>query len=155
VDDMLLVDEDSIAMAILLFLERKKLVVEGAGAVPLAALLKNRERFAGKKIALVVSGGNIDFTVIDRIIEKGLLTSGRRGVFSAVLDDVPGSLHAFAGIVLAHRGNILSIIHDRFASDLPIGWTKVAVAVEVRNKEHLEEILSDLARKGFKVTRTP
>jgi threonine dehydratase len=77
VDDMILVREDSIAQAILLFLERKKLVVEGAGAVTLAALLENRERFRGKRVVLVLSGGNIDFTIMDRIIRKGLVTSGR------------------------------------------------------------------------------
>ncbi len=151
VDDMILVDEDSIAAAILLFLERKKLVVEGAGAVTLAALLNSSGSFSGKRIVLLASGGNIDFTMVDRIIHRGLVTSGRIGVFNAVLDDVPGSLHAFTGIVFSHRGNILSLVHDRFAGNLPMGKTKVAVCIEVRSRKHLEDILSDLDKKGFDV----
>ncbi len=154
-DDIILVNENSIAMAILLFLERKKLVVEGAGAVPLAALLEKRERFVGKRIVLVVSGGNIDFTLIDRIILKGLVTSGRIGVFEATVDDVPGSLHSLTGIIASHRGNILSVVHDRFAGDLPIGKTKVVFIIETRSREHLEKILSDLAEKGFEVRLLP
>lgn len=153
VDDMILVDEDSIAMAILLFLERKKLVVEGAGAVPLAALIENKERFKGKRIVLVVSGGNIDFTLIDRIIHKGLVSSGRIGVFEVVVDDIPGSLHYVTGVIASHMGNILNVIHDRLAVDLSVGKTKVIFTVEIRGKEHLDEILSELRAKGFGVRK--
>jgi threonine dehydratase len=155
VDDMLLVDEDSIAMAILLFLERKKLVVEGAGAVTLAALFKYRDKFEGKRVCLVISGGNVDFSVIDRIIRKGLATSGRVGVFEVTLDDVPGSLHSLTGIISSHRGNILNVSHDRFAVNLPVGKTRVAFVLEVRNHEHLEKILSDIRKKGFDVKKRP
>ena len=151
VDDILLVEEASIALAILLFLERKKIVVEGAGAVALAALLRNRERFAGKRIVLVVSGGNIDFTVIDRIIQKGLVSDGRVGIFDATLDDVPGSLHTLTGIISSHRANILNIFHDRLAGNLPIGKIRVVFVIEVRNSEHLKEILVNLGTKGFEV----
>jgi threonine dehydratase len=153
VDEMILVSEDSIAMAILLFLERKKLVVEGAGAVPLAALLENRENFAGKKIVLVVSGGNIDFTLIDRIIHKGLITSGRVGVFEVTVDDVPGSLHSLTGFIASHRANILDVVHNRLASDLRIGKTRVGFTIEARNREHFDGILSDLQNKGFETRR--
>ncbi|MEW6214936.1 MAG: threonine ammonia-lyase [Nitrospirota bacterium] len=153
VDDITLVSEDSIAMAILLFLERKKLVVEGAGAVPLAALLENKGSFNGKRIVLVVSGGNIDFTLIDRIIHKGLVTSGRIGVIEVTVDDIPGSFHSLTGIIASHRGNILDVVHNRFAGDLPIGKTRVIFIVETRSKKHLEEILSDLLEKGFEVIK--
>jgi len=153
VDDRIVVNEDSIAMAILLFLERKKLVVEGAGAVPLAALLENGEKFTGKTIALVISGGNIDFTLIDRIIHKGLVKSGRIGVFEVTADDVPGSLHSLTGVIAAHRANILDVVHNRLASDLPIGKTRVVFVIETRNKEHLGKILSDLENKGFAVVK--
>jgi threonine dehydratase len=152
-DDMILVSEDSVAMAIFLFLERKKLVVEGAGAVPLAALLENRERFAGKKIVFVVSGGNIDFTLVDRIIHKGLIKSGRIGAFEVTIDDVPGSLHSLTGVIASHRANILDVVHKRLGEDLRIGKTGVSFIVETRNREHLEKILSDLENKGFAVTR--
>lgn len=153
VDDVIFVREDSIAMAILLFLERKKLVVEGAGAVPLAALLEDREKFIGKRIVLVISGGNIDFTLIDRIIHKGLLKSERIGVFEVTVDDIPGSLHSVTGIIASHRGNVLDVVHNRFLADLPIGKTKVVFIVETRSKEHLEEILLDLRNKGFVVNK--
>lgn len=153
VDEMLLVKEDSIAMAILLFLERKKLVVEGAGAAPLAALIENKDRFKNKRIVLVVSGGNIDFTLIDRIIHKGLVSSGRIGVFEVVVDDIPGSLHFITGIISSHKGNILNVVHDRLAGDLPVGKTKVVFTVEVKGREHLNEILSELEAKGFGVRR--
>lgn len=153
VDDIMLVDEDSIAMAILLFLERKKLVVEGAGAVTLAALMKIKDELKGKRIVLVVSGGNIDFTLIDRIIHKGLVTSGRIGVFEVRVDDVPGRLHALTAIISAHRANILNVIHDRIGTDLPIGKTKVAFTVEIRNRDHLKELLSELEKKGFEASK--
>ena len=153
VDEVLLVKEDSIAMAILLFLERKKLVVEGAGAVPLAALIENKDKFEGKKIVLVVSGGNIDFTLIDRIIHKGLVTSGRIGVFEVVVDDIPGSLHYVTGVIASHRGNVLNVVHDRLAGDLSVGKTKVVFTVEVKGREHLDEILFELEAKGFGLRR--
>jgi threonine dehydratase len=153
VDDILIVDEGSIAMAILLFLERKKLVVEGAGAVPLAAVLGNREVFSGKRIVLVVSGGNIDFTLMDRIINKGLVTGERVAVFEADFDDVSGSLHSLTGIIASRRGNILNVFHDRYAGNLPIGKTRVIFTIETRGAEHLREILSDLREKGFEVRK--
>jgi len=151
VDAMLSVAEDSIARAILLFLERKKLVVEGAGAVPLAALLENRERFRGKRVVLVVSGGNIDFTLIDRIILKGLMTSGRIGVFTVVIDDIAGSLHALTGIIGSYKANILSVAHDRAAGDVEIGKAKVVFTVEVRNREHFAAVLAGLRDRGYGV----
>jgi threonine dehydratase len=151
VDDMILVREDSIAQAILLLLERKKLVVEGAGAVTLAALLENSERFRGKRVVLVLSGGNIDFTVVDRIIRKGLVTSGRVGVFEVMIPDHPGSLCFVAGVMATWRANILEIAHDRFAGDIPMGKARVTFTVEIRGKKHLEEILSALVQQGYEV----
>lgn len=153
VEDMVLVKEDSIALAILLFLERKKLVVEGAGVVPLAALMENRERFAGKRVVLVVSGGNIDFTLIDKIIHKGLVSGGRIGVCEVTVDDVPGSLHMLTGMIASARGNILNVVHDRLSGDLPVGKTRVIFTIETRGEGHLEEILSRLDEKGFEVRR--
>ncbi len=153
VDDVILVGEDSIAVAILLFLERKKLVVEGAGAVPLAALMENKERFRGKRIVLVVSGGNIDFTLIDKIIHKGLVSSGRIGVFEVTVDDIPGSLHSLTGVIASKRGNILNVVHDRLAGDLPFGKTRVIFTIETRGERHLTEILSHLSKRGFDVRK--
>jgi threonine dehydratase len=149
VDDIIKVSEESIAMSVLLFLERKKLVVEGAGAVPLAALIEQKERFKGKRIVLVVSGGNIDFTLIDRIIHKGLVSSGRIGVFKVIVDDVPGGLHKITGIIAAQRGNILNVVHDRLSQDVPIGKTMVIFTVETKGQGHLEEIISAIRESDF------
>jgi len=153
VDDIVLVSEDSIAMSILLFLERKKLVVEGAGAVPLAVLMENKERFKGKRIVLIVSGGNIDFTLIDKIINKGLVSSGRIGTFDVIVKDIPGSLHALTGLIASNRGNILNIVHDRLAEDLSIGKAKLVFTIETRGKRHLEEIIIQLAAEGYELRR--
>jgi threonine dehydratase len=149
VDELKLVKEDTIAKAILLLLERKKMVVEGAGAVTLAALMEDCERYENKRVVLVLSGGNIDFTVIDRIIRKGLVTSGRIGVFEVTLDDASGKLHAVTGIIASHRANTLDIRHDRLAANLPIGKARVIVTVEIRGREHLERIFADLSQKGY------
>jgi threonine dehydratase len=152
VDDIIKVSEESIAMSVLLFLERKKLVVEGAGAVTLAALIEQKERLEGKRIVLVVSGGNIDFTLIDRIIHKGLVSSGRIGVFKVIVDDVPGGLHKITGIIASQRGNILNVVHDRLSQDVPIGKTLVVFTVETKGQGHLGEIISAIKQAGFSIS---
>jgi threonine dehydratase len=151
VDEMFAVEEDDIAMAILLFMERNKSVIEGAGAVPLAALVENRERFHGKRVGLIASGGNIDFILIDRIIYKGLLTTGRIVVFEVIADDVPGILQTLSGIIATHRGNIVNVVHDRLQADLPIGKTRVIFIVETRTPGHSAEILQDIEANGYAV----
>ncbi len=151
VDEILVVEEDTIAMAILMFMERTKFVVEGAGAVPLAALMENKGRFHGRCIILVTSGGNIDLTLIDRMIYKGMLTSGRIAVFEVTVDDVPGMLQVLTGIIARHRGNILNVVHDRLQADLPIGKTRVIFIVETRTRSHLREILGDIGTRGYEV----
>ncbi len=150
VDDIIKVSEESIAVAILHFLERKKLVVEGAGAVALAALIEQKERFKGKKIVLVVSGGNIDFTLVDRIINKGLVSNGRIGIFSIVVDDVPGSLHKLTGIIVAHGANIINLVNDRLA-DVQIGRAMLRITVEAKGLQHLNEIKTAIKEEGFDI----
>jgi threonine dehydratase len=150
-DDVLTVPEHSIATAILLFIERQKSVVEGAGAVSLAALLENQARFEGKKVVLIASGGNIDLTLLDRMIHKGLLSMGRIAVFEAIVDDVPGSLQALCAIVARHRGNVLTVLHDRLRQDLPLGRTGVTFTVETRTRGHLDDILCEMEENGFEV----
>ena len=149
VDDILLVSEDPIAMALLLFMERTKFVVEGAGAVPLAALFQYKERFRGKRIVVVASGGNIDLNMVGRMIQKGLLASGRLATFEVIVDDVPGSLHMLTGIIASHRGNILTVVHDPLDKALPLGKTNVVFTIETRTNEHLAQVLSDIKAKGF------
>jgi threonine dehydratase len=150
VDDIIKVSEESIAIAILHFLERKKLVVEGAGAVTLAALIEQKKRFKGKKIVLVLSGGNIDFTLVDRIINKGLVSNGRIGIFSIVVDDAPGSLHKLTGIIVAHGANIINLVNDRLA-DVPIGRAMLRITVEAKGLQHLNEIRTAIKEIGFDI----
>jgi threonine dehydratase len=151
VDDVTTVTEASIARAILLFLERKKLVVEGAGAVPLALLLEGGVRFRGERVVLLISGGNIDFTLIDKILHMGLLESGRIGVFEATIGDVPGALHVLTGIISEKRGNILHVLHDRLSEGLPVGMTRVKLTVETKNSGHLKEIIAAVRSAGIEV----
>jgi len=151
VDDIIKVTEESIAIAILHFLERKKLVVEGAGAVTLAALIEQKERFKDKKIVLVVSGGNIDFTLVDRIINKGLVSNGRVGMFNVIVGDVPGSLHNLTGVIVEHGANILNLVNDRLASDIPIGKALLKVTVEAKGLQHLSEIKNAIKELGFDI----
>jgi threonine dehydratase len=153
VNDLVTVKEDSIAVAINMFLERKKLVVEGAGAVTLAALIENMSRFRGKRVVLVVSGGNVDFTVIDRIIYKGLIKSGRISEFDVLLEDSPGSLQKLTTIIASHKGNILNIRHDRLSQDLPMSTTRVHCTVEIQGREHLHDLMKDLASQGLDVKK--
>lgn len=155
VDDMILVTEEQIAFSALLFMERKKLVVEGAGAASFGALLANQDRFKGKRVVVVASGGNIDLAVIDRIVRKGLVTSGRIAVFGLVLDDTPGSLHTVMGIIAANRANVLDISHNRLAENLSIGKVQVAFTVESRNMESFLGMMSAIKAAGFIVSDRP
>ncbi len=149
VDEIVTVEEDEIASAILMLMERKRIVAEGAGAAPLAALLSRRLKMRGKRIVLVISGGNIDVHLLDRIIEKGLAQTGRLVRFSILLRDVPGALAKLSGLVAQHRANILHIIHERAAKDIPIGFSRVILVLETRGSDHIREIKKGLEGKGY------
>lgn len=151
VDEIITVKEDSIAQAIILLMERKKLVVEGAGAVTLACLIENPERFRNKRAVLVLSGGNIDFTLMDRILHKGLLKGYRIGIINVITDDTPLSLMSLSDVIGKMRANILNITHNRLLGDLPIGKTELIITLEIKNKEHLMRIISSLREKGLLV----
>lgn len=151
VDEIITVKEDSIAQAIILLMERKKLVVEGAGAVTLACLIENPERFRNKRAVLVLSGGNIDFTLMDRIIHKGLLKNYRIGIINVITEDTPLSLMSLSDVIGKMRANILNITHNRLLGDLPIGKTELIITLEIKNKEHLMRIISSLREKGLLV----
>jgi threonine dehydratase len=149
VDEIVTVDEDEIASAILMLMERKRTVAEGAGATPLAALLSRRFNMRLKNIVLVISGGNIDVHLLDRIIEKGLAQTGRLVRFNILLRDVPGALAELSGLVAQHRANILHIIHERAAKDIPIGFSRVILVLETRGSNHIREIKKGLEGKGY------
>ena len=150
-DDIVTVDEEEIAEALLFLLEREKTVAEGAGAVPVAALLHNRLPIAGKRVAAVVCGGNIDVNVIARVIERGLAKSGRLARLRVILPDVPGSLADALRLVSEARANVLQIVHDRAEMDLPLGEVEVELVAEVRGFDHIEELREGFRRAGFRL----
>ncbi|HKA87225.1 MAG TPA: threonine ammonia-lyase, partial [Haliangiales bacterium] len=153
VDDIVVVDEEEIANAILYLLEREKTVAEGAGAAAVAALAQKKIALAGKRVALVVSGGNIDVNFLARIIERGLVKDGRLVRFRVRIRDYPGALHGLTGLIAGHRANILSIAHDRAHFGVVLGDTAVDVTLETRGPEHIEEIARALAAEGLSFER--
>jgi threonine dehydratase len=151
VDQIVTVQEEEIASAILMLMERKRVVAEGAGAAPLAALLSKEGKIHAKKIVLLISGGNIDVHLLDRIIEKGLSQTGRVVRFGALVRDVPGALAALSGLVAQYRANILHIIHERTARDVPMGYSKVILVVETRGPDQIREIQKGLKERDYPV----
>lgn len=150
VDDMLLVGEDEIASAILFLLEKQKLLVEGAGSVGVAALLYGKLNLPhGSKVGVVLSGGNIDVTMLSLIIEKGLMKSARKMKLIVTLVDKPGSLQAFTQILIGAGANIVQIGYDRTSTDLRFGDAHVTVAIETKGEEHQNEIRKGLTDSGF------
>ncbi|WP_456479898.1 threonine ammonia-lyase [Nautilia sp.] len=151
VDDIVEVDDEEIANAILFLMERQKVVVEGAGAVGVAALLHHKIKFtAPKKVGVVLSGGNIDVTMINLIIEKGLLKSHRKMKLIIRLVDKPGSLQKLTEILAAEKANIVQIGYDRTDLNLAIGDANVTIALETRGLEHQEAIKRALHKNGYK-----
>jgi threonine dehydratase len=149
VGEIVTVQEEEIASALLMLMERKRVVAEGAGATPLAALLALKEKIRPSKIVLVISGGNIDVHLLDRIIEKGLAETRRLVRFGVLLRDVPGSLAKLTGLVANHHANILHIVHERAAKDIPIGFSRVILVLETRGSDHIREIKKGLEGKGY------
>jgi threonine dehydratase len=151
VEQIVTVQEDEIASAILLLMERKRVVAEGAGASPLAALLSGRLKTKARKIVLVISGGNIDIHLLDRIIEKGLARTGRAVRLEVPLRDIPGSLAKLTQLVGQQRANILQIIHERAARDIPIGFSKVILILETRGHQHIRQVRKVLMSEGYEI----
>ncbi len=150
VDKIVSVDDEEIASAILYLLEKQKLVVEGAGAVGVAALLhKKLEEYKGKNIVLVLSGGNMDVTLLSVIIEKGLLKSHRKMKVTVTLVDKPGSLMRFTEILQELNANIVHIAYDRTSVSLDYGDANVTVHMETKGEEHQREIHDMLKKEGY------
>ncbi|HOP41514.1 MAG TPA: pyridoxal-phosphate dependent enzyme, partial [Geobacteraceae bacterium] len=152
VDEVVLVEEEEIAQAIVLLLERSKLLVEGAGAVSLAALLKRKTNMGGGKTICLLSGGNIDVKTISLVVELGLVAGGRYLKLKIELEDIPGSLAKLAAEIAAVKANIYYINHDRRCISLPLGKTGVVLALETRGYEHIREITNHLEGKGYEAT---
>ncbi len=145
------VDDFEIGEAVLLLLERLKLLAEGAGATALAGALKIKDELKGGTVAVVVSGGNIDINLLDRIIGHGLSKMGRRFRFAINMPDRPGELGKLLGEISAVGANVHRIEHDRTRLDVPIGGARVLLELETRGPEHIEEIRSRLAAHGFRI----
>jgi len=149
VDEILLVNEEGIEEAVLLLLEIEKTLAEGAGAAGLAALLQNRERFAGKSVGLVISGGNIDMPVLARIIQRGLVHTHRLCRLRVKVRDVPGMLAKLAGCIEKTGANIQQAYHHRLFIKQAIEDVTVEFVLQTRGKEHVAEILATLNEAGY------
>jgi threonine dehydratase len=145
------VDDFEIGEAVLLLLERMKLLVEGAGAAGLAAALKIRAELAGKRVAICISGGNIDINLLDRIIGYGLAKAGRLMRFAIELHDRPGELQKLLLLIGQTGANVRSIEHDHTRRDVPIGSVRVMLELETRSADHLDELRRRLAERGYSI----
>jgi len=152
VDEIVQVQEEDIALAIVSLLEKTKMLVEGAGAVTLAAVLNQRISGLEGKTVCLLSGGNIDVKTIAQVVERGLIAGGRYLKLIVELDDHPGALAALADNIATTRANIFHITHDRRSKSLAIGRTDVSLELETRGYEHIKEIVGYLEGKGYKLT---
>ncbi|MBQ7505122.1 MAG: threonine ammonia-lyase [Ruminococcus sp.] len=150
VDDVVTVSDDEISTAILTLIEKQKMVAEGAGAAPLAAVMFNKLPVKGKKVVCIVSGGNIDVTILNRVIKRGLITSGRQQTLVIQLDDKPGQLLGVSKIIAEHGGNVISIHHER-ASEGEITDCILRIVLETKNFDHVKEISKSLKDAGFRL----
>jgi threonine dehydratase len=153
VDEIVTVDEDEIASAILMLLEREKTLAEGAGAAALAALLQHRTSLKGAHTAVLVCGGNIDVTLLSRIIERGLVQDGRLIRLRIHLLDKPGALHDLTRLIAEHRANIVDTLHNRAYYGVNLGDTVIDITMETRGREQVAELLNALTAEGYKHSR--
>ena len=151
VDEIVTVTEDEIASAILALVEKQKMIAEGAGAVSVAAAMFNKFPIEGKKVVCVISGGNIDVTSLSRVINRGLMKSGRTATLQIELMDKPGMLKDVTNIIAECGGNVTGVYHDRGRSE-NINECILRIDLETRNYEHIEEILQALRKAGIRVT---
>jgi threonine dehydratase len=149
VDEIVTVNEEEIANAVLLLLEREKMLAEGAGAAAIAAVINHKIKMAGKKIAVLVCGGNMDVTLLSRIIERGLVKDGRLVRLRVHLPDYPGALHKVTGILANHRANIVETSYDRAYYGVNLGDTAIDITMETRGPDHIAELLSALEAGGY------
>ena len=151
VDGVVTVTEDEIASAILKLIEKHKMVAEGAGAVSVAAAMYNKVDIKGKKAVCVISGGNVDVNVLDRIIDKALQANGRITKLSVMVMDKPGQLTQLLTAIAETGANIFSVNHDRMVQDIAVSTCIVDIVAETRNKEHSEQMIEAIKAKGFQV----
>ena len=155
VDRIMLVDDRQIEEALLLLLEVEKTVAEGAGAAGLAAVLKHRDIFKGKKLGLIISGGNIDMPLLSSIIQRGLVRSGRLVRLHVDMRDIPGALADVTKLIGKAGGNIVHIDHQRTFSTLPVQIAEVEFTIQTRGPEHLQEIVTCLLKDDYQARVIP
>ncbi len=153
VDEIVTVTEEEISTAILALMEKQKLIAEGAGAVSVAAVMFNKVPVKGKKVCCLVSGGNIDVTILSRVIKRGLLMSGRNFQLTIELIDKPGQLLDVARIIAELGGNVTSIHHERANEGSDVNGCYLRVNMETRNAEHKEQIRQGLLDAGFRLVK--
>lgn len=151
VDDIVTVTDDEISSAILKLIETQKMVSEGAGAAPVAAVMFNKLPLKGKKVVCVVSGGNIDVTILNRVIKRGLLMSGRQQTLCIELQDKPGQLQLVSDIIAKQGANVISIHHERASEGTDINGCYLRIVLETRNFDHIKQISTALTDAGFKL----
>ncbi|RDD60638.1 threonine ammonia-lyase [Ferruginivarius sediminum] len=149
VSDIVLCDEPVLETAISTLCEYQKVVAEGAGAAPLAALLKERDRFAGRKVGLVICGGNIDTRMMASVLMRGLVRDGRLVRLRIDINDAPGVLARVAGLIGRTGANIVEVYHQRLFHDVPVRRAEIDAVVETRNAEHVREVTEALEGGGF------
>jgi threonine dehydratase len=149
VDDIVTVDEEEIANAILLLLEKEKTLSEGAGAVAAAAVVQHKVHFSGKKVGVFVGGGNIDVSLLSRIIERGLVKDGRLVRLRIHLPDHPGALQKLAGVIAAQKANIVETNYDRAYYGVLLGDTVIDITMETRGPENIDELTAALNAAGY------
>ena len=151
VDKVVAVSENEIAGAILSVLEKQKLVAEGAGAVGIAAAMYHKVNTEGRKVCALLSGGNVDVTMLERILTRGLAKEGRTVSLATVLPDQPHALASFLEVVSSLGANVLDVNHERRNTRAAIGSCVVQLSLETRDKAHIQEIISSLRREGYEV----
>jgi threonine dehydratase len=152
VDEIVVVHEEAIERAICSLVEIEKVVVEGAGAVPLAALAAYPELFARRRVGLVLSGANIDSRALAGCLVRGLVRDGRIARLSIEMEDVPGNLARVATVIGDAGGNILEVLHQRLSADVSLRYAALDIEIESRDRQHTERIVEQLTRAGFAVT---
>lgn len=151
VDEIVTVTEDEIAAAILALIEKQKMIAEGAGAVAVAAAMFQKVNLAGKKVVCVVSGGNIDVNILNRVITRGLVMGGRNATLVIALEDKPGQLQQVSEIISSYGGNVVGVHHDRADANMAINSCYLRITMETRDHQQVEEIRQALKAAGFRL----
>ncbi|MDJ0898648.1 MAG: threonine ammonia-lyase [Xenococcus sp. MO_188.B8] len=150
VDEILLVNEDEIEEAVRLLLQLEKTLVEGAGAAGLAALIKYRDRFAGRKVGIILSGGNIDLPILSSIVQRSMVRSSRLVRLEVEIRDIPGALAEVSGLISKTEANIVDVRHHRAFTCLPLQSAKLELVLMTKGVSHLQQIIESLTNAGYK-----